>query len=141
MILVWSNPPVDIMKEYEHEIRSNKIIFLKYVSDADLVTLYNGASCTMFPTRSEGFGFPILESFACGTPIMTCRNTCLQEVGQDVALYVGEGSIDEMVEVMNLFELSSFNLSDFLIRSEHLLNHFSWDRTADDYLAFYGKYL
>ena len=55
------------------------IIYVANVSDEDLVALYNGANCTMFPSRYEGFGFPILESYACGTPVMTCRNSSLEE--------------------------------------------------------------
>ena len=141
LVLVWSNPPQDILEEYSREISEGQIVFLNYVSDQDLVSLYNGATCTMFPTRSEGFGFPILESFACGTPIMTCRNTCLEEVGQDVALYVGEDNIEEMVSVMNMFETNSYDNALFLQKSEKLLTQFSWDRTADEYIKFYEKYL
>lgn len=141
LVLVWGNPPKDILEEYSKEISEKKIIFLNYVSDEDLISLYNGASCTMFPTRSEGFGFPILESFACGTPIMTCRNTCLEEVGQDVALYVGEDNIDEMVDVMKIFEGNKYNLDLFKTQSSDLLNQFSWDKTADKYINFYEKYL
>ena len=92
-----------------------KIIFLSYVSDETLLSLYNGASVTLFPTLSEGFGFPILESFACGTPVMTCRNTSLPEVGGDVALYVGENDIDEMVDVMRLFENMKYDTEEFNI--------------------------
>ena len=68
----------------------------------------------MYPSRSEGFGFPILESFAYGTPVMTCRNSCLQEIGRDVALYVGEDNVDEIVDVMKYFEKNLFNIRNFL---------------------------
>lgn len=41
---------------------------------------------------------------------MTCRNSCLQEIGRDVALYVGEDNVDEMVDVMKYFEKNLFNM-------------------------------
>ena len=110
---MWSNPPQDILQTYAKEISDLKIVFLKYVSDEYLRSLYNGATLTMYPSRSEGFGFPILESFACGTPVMTCRNSCLQEIGRDVALYVGEDNVDEMVDVMKYFEKNLFNMELF----------------------------
>jgi len=141
LVLVWSNPPKDLLEEFSKEINEKRVIFLDYVSDKDLLTLYNGATCTMYPTRAEGFGFPILESFACGTPIMTCRNTCLEEVGRDVAIYVGEDDIDEMANVMNMFEQNQYDKTAFLKKAAALLNDFSWDNTADQYIEFYNKYL
>ena len=115
--------------------------FLNSVSDDDLRALYCGATCTMFPTRSEGFGFPILESFACGTPVMTCRNTCLEEVGQDVAFYVGEDNLDEMVNVMMRFEHSEYDKNKFIVDSKRVVDRFSWENTAREYINFYQKYL
>lgn len=141
LVLVWNNPPVELLKDYAKEIEEGNVIFLNSVSDDDLRALYNGATCTMFPTRSEGFGFPILESFACGTPIMTCRNTCLEEVGQDVALYVGEDNVDDMVNVMMKFERSEYDMNKFITESKRIVSRFSWENTAREYINFYQKYL
>jgi glycosyltransferase involved in cell wall biosynthesis len=141
LVLVWGNPPKELLDEYGKEIRSRQIVFLDFVSDEDLLVLYNGASITMFPTRAEGFGFPVLESFACGTPVMTCANTSLPEVGRDAALYVGEDHIDEMVDVMTCFEKSSYDVALFRKKAATIVNSFSWDNTAQKYIQFYGKYL
>lgn len=141
LVLVWGNPPIDILKEYNKEILEKKIVFLNYVSDDDLLSLYNGATVTLFPTMSEGFGFPILESFACGTPVMTCRNTSLPEIGGDVALYVGEKSIDEMVDVMKMFEDNTYDYDNFLCESSIYIKRFLWENTAKEYVEFYTKYL
>lgn len=70
LVLVWSNPPKSILNLCQKNIENSDIIFLKYISDKDLVSVYNGATATFFPTRYEGFGFPILESFACNTIIV-----------------------------------------------------------------------
>lgn len=141
LVLVWNNPPEDLLIEYAKEIGEGSVVFLNSVTDDDLRALYCGATCTMFPTRAEGFGFPILESFACGTPIMTCRNTCLEEVGQDVALYVGEESIDDMVNVMMKFEHDEYDMSKFIVDSKRIVDKFSWENTASRYITFYNKYI
>lgn len=141
LVLVWGNPPKDLLEEYDAEIADKKLIFLDYVSDDVLRSLYNGASCTMFPSRAEGFGFPILESFACGTPVMTCRNTCLEEVGQDAAIYVGEDDTDGMVNVMNMFDVGSYDVATFQTRAERIVKDFTWENTARQYVDFYKKYL
>lgn len=141
LVLVWGGFPENLQEEYKKEIEAGKIIILGSVSDSDLRILYNGASCTMYPTRSEGFGFPILESFACGTPIMTCRNTCLEEVGQDVAIYVGEDDVKAMVDVMNSFEEDEYEMDSFNKKRQKVLNQFTWEITAKQYINFYQKYL
>lgn len=141
LVLVWGGFPEDLKTEYKQELEDRKIIVLGSVSDEALRILYNGASCTMFPTRSEGFGFPILESLACGTPIMTCRNTCIEEVGQDVAIYVGEDDIEAMIKVMKMFERQEYCIDDFTIRRKKILNQFTWENTAKQYIEFYSRYL
>ncbi len=141
LVLVWNNPPEDILNAYSKEIESGQIVFLPAVTDKNLRALYCGATCTMFPTLAEGFGFPILESFACGTPIMTCRNSSLTEVGRDTAIYVGERDIDEMVAVMTSFEKGEYDTRKFLKESQEIVNSFTWEKTAQGYIDFYKKYL
>jgi glycosyltransferase involved in cell wall biosynthesis len=141
LILLWDTPPIDIFKEYSKEINDNDIIFMHAVSDQDLVVLYNGALGTLFPSRYEGFGFPILESFACETPVMTCRNSSLQEVGGELALYTGEDDIDTMVDIMkNLYE-NKYDKDEFVSKTKPFIQRFSWDKTAENYVSFFQKYL
>lgn len=140
-VAAWGNPTQAILKEFSSEILSGKIVFLPFLTDEEIVALYNGASMSVYVSRKEGFGMPILESFACETPIMTCRNSSLQEVGQDAAIYVGEDNIDEMVDVMKMFESNSYNMDTFKARSKKVLDQFTWENTAKRYLEIYYKSL
>lgn len=141
LVLIWSNPPQHILIDYRKEIDNGRIKFLDYVSDNDLVALYNGTLATMYPSRYEGFGFPILESFACGAPVMTCRNSSLPEVGGDLAVYVGEDDIDEMVDVMDNFAMSRFDYKRFKEETANYISKFSWENTAKKYVEFYKRSL
>lgn len=138
-VVAWSNPFPSIKEEFAKEIAEGRIVFLPFLSDEELVALYNGATMSVYVSRKEGFGMPILESFACGTPVMTCRNSSLPEVGQDAAIYVGEDAIDEMVDVMKLFEFNSYNSSQFEILSKEVLDQFSWDATARRCISIYDR--
>ena len=140
-VLSWGTPPIDIIKEFSNEIENKQIIFLPYVSDDELVSLYNEASLSIFISRKEGFGFPILESYACNTPIMVCRNSCIEEIAQDAGIYVGENNIDEIVDIMLMFENSKFNFEDFEKRKNNILKKFTWKKTANEYINFYNKHL
>lgn len=62
--------------------------FTGFVDDSDLPALYSGATCVAFPSLYEGFGFPVLEAMACGTPVVTSNVSSLPEVAGDAALMV-----------------------------------------------------
>lgn len=136
-VVAWKNPPSEIVNEFAYEINNHKIIFIPFLTERELVVFYNGASLSIYVSRKEGFGLPILESFACGTPVMTCWNSSIPEVGQDAAIYVGEDNIDEMVDVMKMFEKSTFDHCGFIERSEKVLKQFTWHETAKRCLGVY----
>ena len=60
---------------------------LGYVSNSALVQLYSKAKSVIYPSSYEGFGLPVLEAMACGTPAITSKNSSLVEVGGEWALY------------------------------------------------------
>ena len=62
--------------------------WLGAVSDEELATLYRGALCLAFPSLYEGFGIPVLEAMACGTPVVTSRGGATAEVAGDAAVLV-----------------------------------------------------
>ena len=58
-----------------------------YVDKPELVDLYRRAACVVLPSRFEGFGLPVLEAMACGTPVVASNDPALREVGGDAAIY------------------------------------------------------
>lgn len=71
--------------------RSGPVLDLGYVPDDVLAALYRAASAVCVPSTHEGFGLPVLEAMACGTPVVTSTSGGLPEAGGDAALYAPAG--------------------------------------------------
>jgi glycosyltransferase involved in cell wall biosynthesis len=68
-----------------------------YVSKAELADLYRGAAALVLPSRFEGFGLPVLEAMACGTPVVAAAEPALREVAGDAAVYAEDGDFGAAV--------------------------------------------
>ncbi|MCS6911544.1 MAG: glycosyltransferase family 4 protein, partial [Anaerolineales bacterium] len=73
---------------------------LPYVPEADLAGLYSGATAFVFPSLYEGFGFPVLEAMACGTPIVCSNTSSLPEVVGEAALTVNPLDVAALTEAI-----------------------------------------
>jgi len=73
-----------------------KCSFIPYVTEEELVALYAGAFCFLFPSISEGFGYPPLEAMRQGTPVIASGVTSIPEVCGDAVLYVNPYSLQEI---------------------------------------------
>jgi glycosyltransferase involved in cell wall biosynthesis len=75
------------------------------LNDEDLRAAYAGAHALLYPSKYEGFGLPPLESMACGTPAIVCRNSSIPEVVGEAALYVDENDPISMADaIMKLYD-------------------------------------
>lgn len=83
----------------ENNLRE-RVIKLGYISEEDLVLMYNLADCYLYPSFYEGFGLPILEAQACGCPVITSTVSSCPEVAGKGAVYVDPHSVDDIAAAM-----------------------------------------
>jgi|LGOV01.1.fsa_nt_gb glycosyltransferase involved in cell wall biosynthesis len=113
------------------------ILEMGYIDNRHLPVFYSGAQTFVFPSLWEGFGIPVVEAMACGTPVITSNTSCLPEVTGGVALLVDPYKVEEIAEAMHKVYTDSA-LCDIL-RQEGLIQarQFSWRKTAEQTLEAY----
>ena len=76
--------------------KRNRVVLLPHIEQEELVQLYNMAEIFVFPSKYEGFGLPVVEAFACGTPVVTSNNSSLSDIADGCAFQVDPFSIDSI---------------------------------------------
>ncbi|NJR52016.1 MAG: glycosyltransferase family 4 protein [Leptolyngbyaceae cyanobacterium CSU_1_3] len=109
---------------------TQQIKFLSYVAYADLPTLINQAIALVFPSLCEGFGLPILEAMACGTPVVTSNLSSMPEVAGEAALLVDPYRVEAIAEAMGAIVTHSTLRSRLRQLSLIQASQFSWAKTA-----------
>ncbi|PHK33273.1 hypothetical protein VF13_38445, partial [Nostoc linckia z16] len=107
------------------------------INDQSLASLYQQAVGFIFPSMYEGFGIPILESFACGCPLIVSNISSLPEVAGDAALYIDPINPESIRQAVKKL-LSDTTLRDTLIQKGYnQLAKFSWQRTVNETVHLY----
>jgi len=112
-----------------------------FVSDAELVALLSGASCFLYPSLAEGFGFPPLEAMACGTPVVCSNRTSLPEVVGDAALLVDPDDLGAMVDALQRVLSSAELAADLRVRGLRHSRGYRWSDCAEKTVAAYRAVL
>lgn len=117
----------DLPAEASRRGVSDRVVAVGYVADDDLVALYCRASALVSPSLYEGFGLPVLEAFACGTPVIASCVASLPEVASDAALLVALEHPEEIAEAIK--RVASPDLrADLCAKGRRRLEHFSVER-------------
>jgi len=117
---------------------SGRVVFTNFVTDEELLRLYNMASLMAFPSQYEGFGLPIVEAWACGVPVLTSNNSSLGEIAGDAAVLVNPFDVNDITRGL-VTALQDDVLSDLAARGEVRVKEFTWQRSANLVFSALGK--
>lgn len=114
--------------------KAQDILFLDYVSDEELITLYQNASLFVYPSLYEGFGIPPLEAMRYGCPVLVSDTASLPEVCGDAAFYCNPHEVEDITFQMKeaLENKEAINQKKQLASSQ--LQKFSWEKSANLWL-------
>jgi glycosyltransferase involved in cell wall biosynthesis len=102
-----------------------------FADEADLAPLLSAAIALCYPSRSEGFGLPVLDAFACGTPVITSSTTSLPEVAGDAALLVDPEDTGSIASALGEILQSAETRDRLRAAGARRLTAFSWQRCAE----------
>ena len=129
----------DFFARLEESPAKQAVIFPGFVPDADLPAVYSGAQALAFPSEFEGFGLPVLEAMACGTPVICSNTSSLPEVAGDAALLVDPLDVDALTEALRRVLSDPALATELRDRGLAQAARFSWARAAQETLAVYRR--
>jgi len=112
-----------------------------FADDADLPALYSQALITALPSLYEGFGIPVLESMACGTPVLTSNVSSLPEVAGDAAIMVAPSDQDAITEALERMITDADLRADLARRGLERAQMFTWAAAARQLAGVYAGML
>ena len=117
----------------------DKIIFTDYVPTEDAPILMNGAKAFLFPSLYEGYGMPVIEAMACGTPVLTSDCSSLPEVAEGCAVMIDPLSVESLTNGLEQLYLNEALCSDLSTRGRKIAEKSIWKTQAGKLYDIYNQ--
>jgi glycosyltransferase involved in cell wall biosynthesis len=127
----------EVLRVAQSPALRSRVVFLGYVREEHLPLLYTHATGFVYPSLYEGFGFPVVEAMACGTPVLTSRSSSLVEIAEGAALVVDPLDETALADGMAALLDDAGLRADLRARGLARVARYSWERTARDTVEAY----
>lgn len=141
LVCVGGGPLTAAEVEAGHAAGLQKRLHQFSLPDSDMPGAYANAAAFAFPSRYEGFGLPVLEAMAAGTPAVLANTSSLPEVGGDAAAYFAPGDPDDLAARLVEVLTDSHLRADRVSRGRARAREFTWTRTAEQTAEAYRRLL
>jgi O-antigen biosynthesis alpha-1,2-mannosyltransferase len=129
-LVLTGRPSVEVGHAIEHLKLTKRVRFIGNVDDESLPALYRGAELLVLPSMYEGFGLPVLEAMACGTPVAASNCTSIPEIAGDAAFLFEPDSTCGIAAAIDRIATDSSLRSELRAKGLERARSFSWDNTV-----------
>ena len=138
----WHTPRFQSIRDLIVQLNlESRVRVLGHVADEAIPTLYQAADVFTLPSLHEGFGLPILEAMACGTPVVTSNTYALPEVAGDAAELVDPYDVDAIADAIVGVLTDARRADELRRRGISRAAEFTWGRAAERHLECYKRVL
>jgi glycosyltransferase involved in cell wall biosynthesis len=139
--VVFVGKPTSYINKMNDYIRANKlgkqVLFLNNIPENDLAGLYRQAFLSVYISHFEGFGLPVIESMACGCPVITSNVSCLPETAGGAAILCTPNDIDELgFQIKTLLENENLR-NDLILKGDERARLFHPEYFAEKMISLY----
>ena len=134
-----SPPHVDPRPLVDQLRMQDRVRFIGWVEEDHKPALYRGAACAVFPSRYEGFGLPVLEALACGTPMISSNASSLPELLGDAGFALDPDDVEGLAGAMLACLVDGQFRADLRQRGPKQAARFSWTRTVQETVDVYRE--
>jgi len=127
--LILAGKPGYGFKNIQYQIAN--IHYLGYISEEQKKQLLSESSCFVFISKHEGFGFPILEAFDFGLPVVASDIPVLREIGGDACIYVNPDSSEDIARGLETAVETRFIASPYIEKGRKRLKEFDWQKCVE----------
>ncbi len=127
--MAWKNTEIE---EYLKSMRfKNSILFIGVLNDQELSKILASATASIYPSLFEGFGLPVIESMACGVPVITSKGTAMEEIAKGAAFLFDSLSVEELRDQMIFIIENKEVVNKKIKQGLAVAEEYNWDKTAD----------
>lgn len=119
---------VEKMKTYKYR---NDVVMCGYFEDPELTKVTGAAYAMIYPSLFEGFGLPVAEAMRSNVPVITSKNSPMQEIAKEAALYFDPADYKDIADKMMLIYKDENLRRKMIEQGKETVSQYSWDRTAE----------
>jgi glycosyltransferase involved in cell wall biosynthesis len=133
----WGLRPVD--RALEEARFRDRVVQTGYFDEERKPALLRQAAAVAYPSLEEGFGMPVLEALACGSPLVTTTGSAMEELAEGAALLVAPGDVDGLAGALDMVVREDAGLPARRVRGLAVAARHSWDAAAASYAEVYRQ--
>ena len=127
--LAWKNEEfLALLKTYKYK---DDVVLTGYLEEAELAGLMAAAYAFVYPSHFEGFGVPVAEAMRCGVPVLTSKDSAMEEISEGAALYFDPSNVDDIAYKLMFIYKHEGERSALVQKGKEVAAKYTWQRTAD----------